>query len=165
MANFGRLEELLTAQLAVVKELQQTLQDEQKAIADLDTGRMESFNVQKELLVKQQQKIVTELKIVMAETARQLALPAASRLSVLIDKLPADARQKLGPLHQDLTETGSQVAYLADQNRFMLERFLGVVNDSLGYIMQILGTSNTYGARGNYLANLQAGAVMVSKEA
>lgn len=165
MADFKLLEELLTAQLAVVKELQQTLQDEQQAIAELDTVRMESFNAQKELLVTQQRKIVTNLKMVMSEISKKLALPASSRLSVLLEKSPQDVRRKLEPLQQDLAETGGQVAQLADQNRFMLERFLGVVNDSLGFIMQILGTSNTYGARGNYMANIQAGAVMVSKEA
>jgi len=69
------------------------------------------------------------------------------------------------PLQQAAKQGGSAVSVLANQNRGMLERFLGVVNESLGFILRILNTSNTYGVRGTYLSNVQAGAVMVSKEA
>jgi hypothetical protein len=74
-------------------------------------------------------------------------------------------RSQIDSLQQSARKSGGAVALLAEQNRVMLERFLGVVNDSLAYILRILNTSNTYGVRGTYLSNTQAGAVMVSREA
>ena len=74
-------------------------------------------------------------------------------------------RNLLEPLQREIKQCSSSVSVLANNNRTMLERFLGVVNESLSFILRILNTSNTYGVRGTYLANAQAGAVMVSKEA
>ena len=165
MATANRLTDVLGEQVTILKELQQTLQDEQKAIAALDTQLMESLNSQKELLVNRQRVMAETMRSVLSDTARQYGLAPSVTLSELIEKMPISMKGQAESLQQAARQVGSQVSVLANQNRGMLERFLGVVNDSLGFILRILNTSNTYGVRGTYLSNTQAGAVMVSKEA
>jgi flagellar biosynthesis/type III secretory pathway chaperone len=165
MATANRLTEVLTEQLELLKELQQTLQEEQKAIVNIDTTYMEALNTQKEQIIIRQRKATEKLHSVMAETAVQTGLPPSATLTEIINKMPNQMREQLQPLQQATKLTGSSVSVLANQNRGMLERFLSVVNDSLAYILRILNTSNTYGVRGTYLSNTQAGAVMVNREA
>lgn len=165
MATANRLTDVLSEQVTVLNELQQTLQDEQKAIAGLDTQRMEILNSQKEQLLSRQRTVAETLRGVMSETAGQFGLSSSATLSELIEKMPAAMKVQVEPLQQAAKQTGSAVSVLANQNRGMLERFLGVVNESLSFILRILNTSSTYGVRGTYLSNVQTGAVMVSKEA
>jgi len=165
MATANRLYDVLTEQMAIMKELQQVLQEEQKAIAGLDTTLMDTLNSQKEGLIISQRRIADTLRSTMSETAGKLGLPPSATLTEIIEKMPPAMRSQIQPLQQAAKQTGSAVSVLANQNRGMLERFLSVVNDSLGFILRILNTSNTYGVRGTYLANTQSGAVMVSKEA
>ncbi len=165
MAAANRLVEILKEQLTVMRELQLVLQEEQKAISGLDTASMELLNGQKELLVARQRAIAEQLRQGLTETAVQFGLSPSATLTDIITKMPQAMKVELEPLQQAAKQAGSAVSVLANQNRGMLERFLGVVNDSLGYILRILNTSNTYGVRGTYLSSVQAGAVMVSKEA
>ncbi len=165
MATANRLTDVLIEQTTILKELQQTLQDEQKAIAALDTQLMEALNSQKEQLLSRQRTMTETLHSVLSDTAGQYGLAPSATLGELIEKMPASVKGQVAPLQQTARQTGTAVSVLANQNRAMLERFLGVVNDSLGFILRILNTSNTYGVRGTYLSNTQAGAVMVSKEA
>ena len=165
MATANRLTETLSEQLTILNELQQTLQDEQRAIVNIDTPLMETLNSQKELLIARQRKVTEKLRTVMAETARQLGLSPAVTLGELVEKMPMSMKTQVEPLQLAAKQSSSAVSALANQNRGMLERFLGVVNESLGFILRILNTSNTYGVRGTYLSNAQSGAVMVSKEA
>ena len=165
MATANGLIDLLTEQLTVMRELQQVLQDEQKAVIKLDTTLMENLNSQKEQLIASQRRLADALRVIMSETAGKLGLSPSSTLSEIIEKMPTAMKSQLVPLQQAAKQTGSAVSVLANQNRGMLERFLGVVNDSLAYILRILNTSSTYGVRGTYLANTQSGAVMVNREA
>ncbi|MDD2502031.1 MAG: flagellar protein FlgN [Geobacter sp.] len=165
MATANRLLDVLNEQLSVTKELQQVLQEEQRAIVGLDTVLMETLNSQKELLIIRQRTTTESLHAAMSSTALQLGLPSSATLSEIVAKMPPAMQGQIQPLQQAVKQTGSAVSVLANQNRGMLERFLGVVNDSLAYILRILNTSNTYGVRGTYLANVQSGAVMVNKEA
>jgi len=165
MATANRLIEVLSEQLLVAKELQQVLQDEQKAIVTLDTPLMETLNSQKELLVTRQRKIAETLLAVMSETAGQLGLPASATLTEVVAKMPASLQVQLEPVQQQVKQTSAAVSLVASQNKAMLDRFLGVINESLGFILRILNTSNTYGVRGTYLSNIQAGAVMINREA
>lgn len=165
MATANRLADVLGEQVTILNELQQTLQDEQKAIAVLDTQLMESLNSQKELLVNRQRIMAETLRSVLSDTAMQYGLAPSATLSELIEKMPISMKGQLEPLQQAARQAGSQVSVLANQNRGMLERFLGVVNESLSFILRILNTSSTYGVRGTYLSNVPTGAVMVSKEA
>ncbi len=165
MATANRLIEVLSEQLLVAKELQQVLQDEQKAIVSLDTPLMETLNSQKELLVVRQRKVAETLLAVMSETAGQLGLPASATLTEVVAKMPASLQVQLEPVQQQVKQTSAAVSLVATQNKAMLDRFLGVINESLGFILRILNTSNTYGVRGTYLSNIQAGAVMINREA
>ena len=165
MATANRLQDVLTEQLTIMRELQQVLQEEQKAIAGLDTTLMDTLNSQKEGLIISQRRIADTLRSTMSETAGKLGLPPSATLTEIIEKIPPAMRSQIQSLQQAAKQTGSAVSVLANQNRGMLERFLSVVNDSLGFILRILNTSNTYGVRGTYLSNTQSGAVMVSKEA
>ena len=74
MASSNRLIALLTEQLSVLRELQQTLQDEQKAIVGLDTQTMEMLNSQKEQLVNRQRGLAESIRLALVETAGQLGL-------------------------------------------------------------------------------------------
>ena len=165
MATAHRLTDVLIEQTKILKELQQTLQDEQKAIAALDTQVMEALNSQKDMLIQRQRLMTETLHGALSATAVQYGLTPSATLSEVIEKMPLSIRGQIEPLQQAARQAGLEVSVLANQNRGMLERFLGVVNDSLGFILRILNTSNTYGVRGTYLANDQSGAVMVSKEA
>lgn len=165
MAMANRLSDVLLEQLSVLKELEQALQDEQKAIVSLNTPMMEALNSQKEQLVNRQRKVAETLRTVMADTATQLGLLTSIPLTDMLQKMPTAMRTQVEPLQQATKQAGSAVSVLANQNREMLERFLGVVNESLGFILRIVNASNTYGARGTYLSNSQTGAVMVNREA
>lgn len=165
MATANRMIEVLQEQQLVLQELQQVLRDEQQAIVALDTQRMEALNSLKEPLLVRQRAMAEALRQTLTTTVQQLGLPQSTTLSELVAKMPATMRPQLEALQQSAKKSGTAVALLAEQNRAMLERFLGVVNDSLAYILRILNTSNTYGVRGTYLSNTQAGAVMVSREA
>lgn len=164
MATANRLAEVLTEQVALLQELQQNLQDEQKALVDLDVTAMESLNSTKEQLLARQRVVADSLRQTMADTAVKVGLAPSASLSELIEALPTSMRSQIMPLQQVAKQAGSAVSVLASQNRGMLEQFLGVVNDSLAFILRILSTSNTYGVRGTYLNNSQSGAVMINRE-
>lgn len=154
----------LAEQLAVCTELKQLLLDEQKAMSTLDTPFLEAVNSSKELVVNRQMKATDQLRNVMGRMSRQAGLPVDSSLSELLRTLPKDAVQQLAPLQKQLQEAGSAVKELAAQNRAVLERFLGTINESLGFLTRILNSSNFYGANGAYRKE-QTGAMIVNREA
>jgi len=97
--------------------------------------------------------------------ARQLGSTPVKSVSELLPKLPREAAAELAPLQRQVQESGVAVNQLARQNRGMLERFLGTVNESLGFLLRVLNTSNQYGSSGTYIQRTQSGAVMVNREA
>lgn len=155
----------LTEQMDVCNELRRLMHDEQQAIIALDTARMEELNSLKEQAVLRQRRSADILKNAMAQLARQTGLDTKSSLSDLIGKLPVEAAKKLTPLQRELQQTGAAVAELAQQNKEVLERFLGTVNNSLGFITRVLNSSNFYGSGGTYLNNERTGAMIVNREA
>ncbi len=142
------LQAALEEQLAVFTELGTLLQEEQQAIAALDTNRMEQLNRQKEPVVARQFRAVDALRSAMAVLSRQTGGGAAPTLSDLMARLPKDAQMGLAGLQKAVQEAGARVHGLAQENRGMLERFLGTVNDALGYLLRVLNTSNQYGSSG-----------------
>jgi len=163
----GAVQELAAAlaeQLAVFTELKQLLLDEQKAMSTLDTPFLEAINSSKEQVVIRQMKATDQLRNVMGRMARQAGVPVDSSLSDLLHALPKDAVQQLAPLQKQLQEAGSAVKELAVQNRAVLERFLGTINDSLGFLTRILNSSSFYGANGTYRTE-RTGAMIVNREA
>ncbi len=154
----------LAEQLAVCAELRKLLLDEQKAMSTLDTSFLEAINSSKEQIVSRQRKATDQLRNVLGRLARHAGIPADSSLSELLNTLPKDAVQQLAPLQKQLQEAGSAVKELAFQNRAVLERFLGTINDSLGFLTRILNSSNFYGANGAYRKE-QTGAMIVNREA
>lgn len=155
----------LQEQLAVFTDLRQLLQEEQQAIVALDTARMEQLNLLKEPVVMRQFKTADALRDAIGVLARQAGGTPVKTVSELLPKLPKEAAAELAPLQQKVQETGVAVNQLARQNRGMLERFLGTVNDSLGFLLRVLNTSNQYGSAGTYIQRTQSGAVMVNREA
>ncbi|MGE3551218.1 MAG: flagellar protein FlgN [Geobacter sp.] len=156
---------VLQEQLAVFTDLRQLLQEEQQAIMAVDTARMEQLNSLKEPVVMRQFKTADALRDAIGVLARQLGSTPVKSVSELLPKLPREAAAELAPLQRKVQESGVAVNELARQNRGMLERFLGTVNDSLGFLLRVLNTSNQYGAAGTYIQRTQSGAVMVNREA
>jgi len=155
----------LQEQLAVFKELNGLLLEEQEAIANLDTARMDQLNSLKEPVVARQFRAADGLRDALAVLSRQVAGTSAKTVTELLQKLPREAAQEILPLQKAVQEAGNEVQRQAQHNRGLLERFLGTVNDSLGFLLRVLNTSNQYGASGTYIQRAQAGAVMVNREA
>lgn len=155
----------LQEQLAVFKELNGLLLEEQEAIAHLDTARMDQLNSLKEAVVARQFRAADGLKDALAVLSRQVGGTPVRTVSELLQKLPREAVQEIQPLQKAVQEAGNEVQRQAQHNRGLLERFLGTVNDSLGFLLRVLNTSNQYGASGTYIQRTQAGAVMVNREA
>lgn len=155
----------LTEQLEICTELKRLMLDEQQAIVALDTARMEELNNLKEQTVLRQRRSAEALKNAMGQLARQTGRDAKSPLSDMIRALPAEAAKKLIAVQKELQQTGADVTELARQNKEVLERFLGTVNTSLGFITRVLNSSNFYGAGGTYLNNERTGAMIVNREA
>jgi len=155
----------LQEQLAVFSELSRLLQEEQEAIVSLDTARMEQLNSLKEPVVARQFRAADGLRDALAGLSRQLGGASVKTVSELLQKLPKEAAKEILPLQQTVQEVANTVHRQAQHNRELLERFLGTVNDSLGFLLRVLNTSNQYGASGTYIQRAQAGAVMVNREA
>jgi flagellar biosynthesis/type III secretory pathway chaperone len=155
----------LQEQLDVFKELNSLLLEEQEAIVSLDTVRMEQLNSLKEPVVARQFRAADGLRDALAGLSRQAGGAAAKTVSELLQKLPKEAAKEILPLQQAVQKAGNDVNRQAQHNRDLLERFLGTVNDSLGFLLRVLNTSNQYGASGTYIQRAQAGAVMVNREA
>lgn len=164
MASSVDLKTYLTSQVAVLRELGQLLQEEQRAVAALDTGRMDALNLQKEAVQERQRQIIDEGRRVFGLLASSFGLPAETSLSRLIARFDRQQQPELLVLQKEAAEAATRVRSLAHENQGMLERFLGTVNDSLGYLLRVLNTSNQYGASGGYVQRRQDGAVMVSRE-
>lgn len=160
----GKLVELITEDLRLLKELHQTLLDEQQAIANLDSGRMDGLNMQKEQLAAMQRKIAEQLRVCLVKAATGLGLPPEARLTEIITKLTTAQKMQLEPLQSSLRGAAAAVAEVAEQNRGMLERFLGVVNDSLGFLTRVLNSSSMYGSNGMYRTE-QTSAMILNREA
>lgn len=154
----------LQEQLAVFKELNGLLLEEEAAIVNLDTERMDQLNSLKEPMVARQFRAADGLRALLAST-RQAGGQPAKNVSELVQRLPREAARELATLQQAVQEAGGVVHRQANRNKELLERFLGTVNDSLGFLLQMLNTSNQYGASGTYIQRAQAGAVMVNREA
>jgi len=163
--NTTALAAALQEQQEVFKDLLRLLQEEQEAIVNLDTAQMEQLNRLKEPVVARQFRAADALRGAIASMARQSGGSTAKTVSELLQVLPRDVAQQLQPLQKAVQEAGKAVHQQAQYNRGLLERFLGTVNDSLGYLLRVLNTSNQYGASGTYVQRAQAGAVMVNREA
>lgn len=155
----------LQEQLAVFQELNGLLVEEHAAIVNLNTARMEQLNSLKEPVVARQFRAADGLRDALAGLSRQVCGVPVKTVSELLQKLPKEAAKEIKPLQQAVQATGSEVRRQAQHNRGLLERFLGTVNDSLGFLLRVLNTSNQYGASGTYIQRTQAGAVMVNREA
>lgn len=164
-AGIATLMAAMQEQLAVFEELHKLLQEEQQAIVNLDTGRMDRLNREKEPVMARQFRAADALRDAIAGMARQAGVPPVKTVSELLHKLPKEASYELAPVQKVVQEAGAAVHQLAQYNRGLLEQFLGTVNDSLGYLLRVLNTSNQYGASGTYIQRTQAGAVMVNREA
>jgi flagellar biosynthesis/type III secretory pathway chaperone len=154
----------LEAQLVVYKSLQQLLLDEQEAIGNLDTTRMDQLNKGKEDLVVQQRQSTEILRSLLAKLTKQLALPAGSNLGAIVTSAPKEAQPALQYLKTEISRISTELKNLADQNRAVLERFLGTVNESLGFLTRTLNSSNMYGSSGTYRTE-RTGAMIVNREA
>lgn len=155
----------LRDQLAVFNDLQQVLQEEQQAIVSLNTARMEQLNSQKEEIVARQFRAADALRDAIGTLARQAGAAQAKTVTELLKALPKEAADQVAPLQKAVQDAGKTVHERAQHNRGLLERFLGTVNESLGFLLRVLNTSNQYGASGTYTPRSQAGAVMVNREA
>lgn len=164
-ADMAQLKAALQEQLDVFTELKRLLQEEQNAIVALDTTRMDQLNREKEPVVARQFRAADALRNAIASMARQTGAGTVKTVSELMHKLPQEVCAELTPMQKMVQETGGAVRELAQYNRALLEQFLATVNDSLGYLLRVLNTSNQYGASGTYIPRTQAGAVMVNKEA
>lgn len=163
--NASTLIRALQEQEAVFSELLRLLQAEQQAIIDLDTARMDQLNNEKEPVVARQFRAADALRDAIAVLARQAGGASSQNVTELLQRLPKELAQQITPLQMRVQETGVAVHRVALYNRGLLEQFLGTVNDSLGYLLRVLNTSNQYGASGAYVQRQQAGAVMINKEA
>ncbi len=159
------LEKALQEQLAVFGDLQRLLGEEQQAVVELDTARMELLNSQKEPVIARQMLAADLLRDAIAGLSRQSGGVAAKNVSELLQRLPRESTKELAALQQAVQESGAAVHRQAQHNRALLEPFLTTVNDSLSFLLRVLNTSNQYGASGSYLQRTQAGAVMVNREA
>lgn len=110
-------------------------------------------------------KTADALRDAIGTLARQVGGTPVKTVSELLQKLPKETAAELAPLQRKVQENGVAVNELARQNRGMLERFLVTVNDSLGFLLRVLNTSNQYGSAGTYIQRTQSGAVMVNREA
>lgn len=165
IAGTTALKSALQEQLTVFNDLHRLLQEEQQAIVNLDTARMGQLNNQKEPVITRQFQAADALRDAIGSLARQSGVTAVKTVSELLQKLPKETANELAPLQKAVQEAGKVVHELAQYNRGLLEQFLGTVNDSLGFLLRVLNTSNQYGASGNYVQRSQAGAVMVNREA
>lgn len=165
MASSIDLKTYLTNQIAALQELYQLLQDEQQAAAALDTVRMDELNRLKEDVQQRQRRIIDEGRQAIAVLAREYGLPPETSLSRLIERFENAQKAELLVLQKDAAEMAARVRQAAQENQGLLERFLGTVNESLGFLLRVLNTSNQYGATGGYVPRVQAGAVMVNREA
>jgi flagellar biosynthesis/type III secretory pathway chaperone len=155
----------LEEQIVTLKELHQLLKEEQQAVADLDTARMDALNLQKEAVQERQRKLSAAGRKLVEKLAQQLKLPADTPLGQLIAKLDAGPKSGLQAKLNQVKDLATAVRAAANENKGMLERFLGTVNESLGFLLRVLNTSNQYGSTGSYIQRTQAGAVMVNREA
>ena len=165
MASSIDLKTYLTHQIAALKQLNRLLLDEQQAVASMNTGKMEELNLQKEEVQDHQRRIIEEGRQAITVLAREYGLPADTTLSRLIERFDQKQKAELLVLQKEAAESATKVRLLANENRGMLERFLGTVNESLGFLLRVLNTSNQYGASGSYVQRSQAGAVMVNRKA
>lgn len=165
MAASADLKDYLANQITALEELQQLLQDEQQAVATLDTAKMEVLNQQKEQAQERQRKIIDTGRQTISVLAREYGLPSETTLSRLIERIETQQKAELLVLQKEAAERANRVRVLAHENKGMLERFLGAVDESLGFLLRVLNTSNQYGASGAYVARRQSGAVMVNREA
>lgn len=154
----------LETQLVVYTNLQQLLLDEQEAISNLDTSKMDQLNKGKEELVVQQKQSTEILRGLLAKLASQLALPVGSNLGTIVTAAPKEAQPSLQYLKTEIGRISTELKKLADQNRAILERFLGTVNESLGFLTRTLNSSNMYGSSGTYRTE-RTGAMIVNREA
>ena len=165
MASSIDLKNYLTNQIAALQELHQLLQDEQQAMVALNTTRMDELNQLKEDVQRRQRKIIDEGRQAMNVLAREYGLPPETSLSRLIERLDNSQKPELLVLQKDASEMAIRVRRAAQENQGLLERFLGTVNESLGFLLRVLNTSNQYGSTGGYVPRVQAGAVMINREA
>lgn len=159
------LKNYLENQLSALRDLHNILQEEQKAVISLDTDRMGQLNIRKEEIQDRQQSMVAEGRRIISSVAIKMGLPADTSLSRLIERLDRSEQPELMILQKDVVEMAAQVRQAAGENSGLLERFLGTVNESIGFLLRVLNTSNQYGASGSFIPRIQSGAVMLNREA
>lgn len=155
----------LENQIATLKELHQLLKEEHQAVAVLDTALMDQLNLKKEEVQERQRKLSVEGRKLIEKLAVQLRMPLDSQLGQLVARMETASKPALITQLSLVKELAAEVKAAASENKGMLERFLGTVNESLGFLLRVLNTSNQYGSTGSYIQRAQAGAVMVNREA
>ena len=161
----AEINKYLAEQEIVMTELLQLLREEQKAISLLDTAKMDELNHLKENAQERQRKLSILGREMISTLAGRLNLPNSSTLSDLIGRLDPKSRLPLEQQQGRIVELARLIKEVANENKGMLERFLGTVNESLSFLLRMLNTSNQYGSSGNYVQRTQSGAVIVNREA
>ncbi len=155
----------MAMQQASLQELHSLMKDEELAIIALDIEKMQELNILKESAHQRHRSILMEGQQLISSIAKQTGLKQDVRLSQVIEKMEPGLQAELSMLQNGLIEIAGRVKELAKNNRQMLERFLGTVNESLAFILRVLNSSSMYGSSGVYLQQQRTAAMMVNREA
>lgn len=159
-----KLTDELSAQLGLLKELQQLLQRETRELAEVKLAAMAEINVLKEELSKRIEAQGARLRQAISAVLACEGLPADGTLGQLAAKLEQQGRQEVSSLHGELNLLAERIRQALSVNREIAERFAASVKSSLELLARVINQSNIYGASGGYQQR-PTGSVMINREA
>jgi hypothetical protein len=162
--EINKLAEVLNIQVKSFKAMASCLENETRAMTDINLEEMANLNKQKEEIAA---KIESDTKLLMA------AMKSVAEKHGLVSDIPlselAAALRKKGNL--EIPRLYSELKALADSNRRLLsvnreiaEKFAESVGTTIDLLTRVVNQSNFYGSSGGYQQR-PTGSVLINREA
>ncbi|NLG16917.1 MAG: flagellar protein FlgN [Fibrobacter sp.] len=147
--SLQELEQILSREVEVHSSMIQTAGAFNKAIKGNDLPALQQHSADQDRQICQIEKLEERRVECVNELSGSLGLtPAASRLQLMLEKLPEQWRPRFATVHTALKQKIAELSRLNTSNRILIEEALGTIGNTFSFLQQSNGKYAQYGARG-----------------
>ena len=147
-----KMEDMLREKLGLYKEIRQTLEEEKKAVVDMDIDSLWAITDRKKDLASRIKKIRQRMLHLIEEKGVRSEMDVESfRLSRLVNLLPvsSEKRSRMNNIRTTIDGEKDEVARLASESKQYVNDYLAVVDDIMGTMVSSAEGKDRYDCYGN----------------
>lgn len=148
-----KIEDVLEKEIDMHDRLIGSSQGMNKALRDGDVSAIDKERALHDEAFCNVEKLESQRQEICMEAAAALGIERANiKMPLLLDKIPASWRERLGALQQNLKGKIAELSSLTVSNRILIEEGLRMISNTFSIIRQAERRFDAYGTRGQSLA-------------